>query len=115
MTGNELATAVQHNLPIIAFVVNNGLYGTIRMHQERDYPGRPSATELYNPDYVKLAEAYGAHGEMVARTEDFAAAFERAVASGKPALIELRVDPEAITPTMTLTGLREAALAKVKT
>jgi len=114
MTGNELATAVQHNLPIIAFVVNNGLYGTIRMHQERDYPGRPSATELYNPDYVKLAEAYGAHGEMVARTEDFAPAFERAVASGKPALIELRVDPEAITPTATITALREAALTKGK-
>jgi acetolactate synthase-1/2/3 large subunit len=114
MTGNELATAVQHNLPIIAFIVNNGLYGTIRMHQERDYPGRPSATELYNPDYVKLAEAYGAHGEMVARTEDFAPAFARAVASGKPALIELRVDPEAITPVTTLSGLREAALAKAK-
>jgi len=114
MTGNELATAVQHELPIIAFIVNNGLYGTIRMHQERDYPGRASATELYNPDYVKLAEAYGAHGETVARTEEFAPAFERAAASGKPALIELRVDPEAITPTATLSGLREAALAKAK-
>jgi acetolactate synthase-1/2/3 large subunit len=114
MTGNELATAVQHGLPIIAFIVNNGLYGTIRMHQERDYPGRNTGTELHNPDYVKLAEAYGAHGEMVARTEDFASAFERAVASGKPALIELRIDPEAITPVATLTGIREAALAKAK-
>jgi acetolactate synthase I/II/III large subunit len=114
MTGNELATAVQHKLPIIAFVVNNGLYGTIRMHQERDYPGRNTGTELYNPDFMKLAEAYGAHGERVARTQDFAPAFERAVASGKPALIELRIDPEAITPTATLTGLRKAALAKAR-
>jgi len=114
MTGNELATAVQHDLPIIAFIINNGLYGTIRMHQERDYPGRTSATELYNPDFAKLAEAYGAHGETVAKTQDFAPAFERAVASGKPALIELRVDPEAITPVATMTGIREAALAKTK-
>ncbi|MDH3234812.1 MAG: thiamine pyrophosphate-dependent enzyme, partial [Alphaproteobacteria bacterium] len=114
MTGNELATAVQHNAPIIAFIINNGLYGTIRMHQERDYPGRQSATELYNPDYAKLAEAYGAHGETVAKTDEFAPAFERAVASGTPALIELRIDPDASTPAATLSGIREAALAKGK-
>jgi acetolactate synthase-1/2/3 large subunit len=86
----------------------------MRMHQERDYPGRTTGTELYNPDYAKLAEAYGAHGEVVTMTEEFAPAFERAAASGKPALIELRIDPDASTPTATLSGLREAALAKAK-
>jgi len=114
MTGNELATAVQHKLPIICFVVNNGLYGTIRMHQERDYPGRSSATDLYNPDYLKFAEAYGAHGERVERTEEFASAFERAVAAKKPALVELCIEPDAITPVATLSGIREASLANSK-
>ena len=114
MTGNELATAVQHRLAILCFVINNGLYGTIRMHQERDFPGRVTATDLYNPDYMKLAEAYGAHGERVERTEDFAPAFERAVASGVPALIELRIDPDAITPAATLSGIRKASLAQAK-
>ena len=109
MHGQEFITAVRYNLPIITVLVNNGTYGTIRMHQERDYPGRVSATDLVNPDFVAFAEAYGGHGELVARTEDFAPAFERARRSGKPAIIEVRLDAEAITPTRTLTQIREKA------
>jgi acetolactate synthase I/II/III large subunit len=112
MHGQELATAVQYGLPIIVIVVNNGKLGTIRMHQENHYPGRVSATELANPDFAALARAYGAHGEVVEETDAFAAAFERARASGKPALLELRIDPEAITPVATLSGLRAKARAR---
>jgi acetolactate synthase-1/2/3 large subunit len=112
MNGQEFATAMQYNAPIIVLVVNNGMYGTIRMHQEREYPGRVSGTELANPDFAAYARAFGGHGETVERTADFAAAFQRAGASGKPAIIELRIDPEAITPSATLSGLRAAALAK---
>ncbi|HKQ28853.1 MAG TPA: thiamine pyrophosphate-dependent enzyme, partial [Burkholderiales bacterium] len=83
---------------------------TIRMHQEREYPGRVFGTDLKNPDFAAYARAFGAHGETVERTEDFAPAFERAAASGKPALIELRIDPEAITPATTLSAIREKAL-----
>jgi acetolactate synthase-1/2/3 large subunit len=107
MNGQEFATAVQYGLPIIVIVVNNGIYGTIRMHQEREYPGRVEGTDLRNPDFAALARAYGGHGETVERTGDFAAAFERARDSGKPAIIEIRLDPEAITPTRTLTDIRE--------
>ncbi|WP_295812694.1 thiamine pyrophosphate-binding protein [uncultured Nitratireductor sp.] len=107
MNGQEFATAVQENLPIIVVVVNNGIYGTIRMHQEREYPGRVSGTSINNPDFAALARAYGGHGETVEKTGDFASAFERAQASGKPALIEIRLDPEAITPAKTLTDIRE--------
>ena len=106
MHGQEFATAVRHDLPIITLVINNGIYGTIRMHQERDYPGRVSATDLTNPDFAALAVAYGGHGEIVERTEDFAPAFLRARASGKPAIIEIRLDPEAITPARTLSQIR---------
>jgi len=102
MHGQEFATAVQHKLPIIVVVVNNSMYGTIRMHQERDYPGRVSATELTNPDFAALARAYGGHGETVLTTSEFAAAFERAEASGMPAIIEVKLDQQAITPTRTL-------------
>jgi acetolactate synthase-1/2/3 large subunit len=109
MTGQELATAVQYELPIIVAVVNNGMYGTIRMHQERSFPGRVSGTGLRNPDFAAYARAFGAHGETVEATAQFKPAFERAVASGKPAVIELRIDPEAITPSATLAGLREKA------
>jgi acetolactate synthase-1/2/3 large subunit len=112
MNGQEIATAVQYDAPIITLVVNNGMYGTIRMHQEREFPARVSGTELRNPDFAAYARAFGGHGETVERTADFAPAFQRAVASGKPAVIELRIDPEAITPSATLTGLREAALKK---
>ncbi|MDY0882718.1 thiamine pyrophosphate-binding protein [Dongia soli] len=110
MNGQELATAVQYGANVIFLVINNGMYGTIRMHQEKTYPARISGTELHNPDFAALARAYGAHGETVERTEDFAAAFQRAEAAGKPALIEIRIDPEAITPRLTLTQMREAAL-----
>jgi acetolactate synthase-1/2/3 large subunit len=92
--------------------MNNGMYGTIRMHQEREFPARVSGTELKNPDFAAYARAFGGHGETVARTADFAPAFQRAVASRKPAVIELKIDPEAITPTATLSGLRAAALKK---
>ncbi|MDZ5698139.1 thiamine pyrophosphate-binding protein [Chelativorans sp. M5D2P16] len=107
MNGQEFATAVQYDLPIIVVVVNNGTYGTIRMHQERHYPGRVSATDLKNPDFAALARAYGGHGETVEKTEDFAGAFERAWESGRPAIIEVKLDPEAITPARTLTDIRE--------
>ena len=107
MTGQELATAVQYGLNIVILVVNNGMYGTIRMHQERNYPGRVSGTSLINPDFAALARAYGAYGELVERTADFPAAFERAIAAGKPALLELRIDPEAITPRTTLSEIRK--------
>src|SRR3546814_7284380 len=98
MHGQELATAVQYGLPIVVIVVNNGKLGTIRMHRENHFPGRVSATDLANPDFVALARAYGAYGALVEDTADFAAAFERARDCGKPALLELRLDPEAITP-----------------
>jgi acetolactate synthase I/II/III large subunit len=110
MNGQELATAVQHGAAFVALVVNNGLYGTIRMHQEREYPGRVFGTELRNPDFAAYARAFGGHGETVERTEDFAPAFERAAASGKPALVEVRIDPDAITPATTLSAIREKAL-----
>ncbi len=114
MNGQELATAVQYNANIVALVVNNGMYGTIRMHQEREYPGRVYATELVNPDFAAYARAFGAHGETVESTEQFAPAFERARAAGKPALIELRIDPDAITPSTTLSAVRAKALADRK-
>jgi acetolactate synthase-1/2/3 large subunit len=107
MNGQEFATAVQFGLPIIVVILNNGIYGTIRMHQEREYPGRVSGTTLTNPDFAAYARAFGGHGETVDRTEDFAPAFERARASGKPSIIEIKLDPEAITPVKTLTDIRE--------
>jgi acetolactate synthase-1/2/3 large subunit len=110
MTGQELATAVQYGAAFVTLVVNNGLYGTIRMHQEREYPGRVYGTDLRNPDFAAYARAFGAHGETVTRTAEFAPAFERAWSSGKPALIELQIDPDAITPATTLTAIREKAL-----
>jgi acetolactate synthase-1/2/3 large subunit len=115
MTGQELATAVQYDAAVVILVVNNGMYGTIRMHQERHYPGRVSGTDLVNPDFAALACAFGAHGSVVERTQDFTAAFDEALACGKPALIELRVDPEALTPRQTLTEIREQAQARLST
>ena len=106
MNGQELATALRYGLNIVFVVVNNGIYGTIRMHQETHFPGRVHGTDLHNPDFAALARAYGAHGERVERTEDFAPAFERARNAGKPALIELALDPEVLTPTQTIAGLR---------
>ncbi|MEZ5842848.1 MAG: thiamine pyrophosphate-binding protein [Hyphomicrobiaceae bacterium] len=106
MTAQEMATAVQYGLDIVTIVANNGMYGTIRMHQERHYPGRVVGTSLVNPDFAMFARSFGGHGETVERTEDFAAAFERAVASRKPAIIELKIDPEALSPRATLSEIR---------
>ena len=110
MNGQELATAVHHKLNVIFVIVNNGIYGTIRMHQERDYPGRVHGTNFTNPDFAALARAYGAHGETVTETAQFAAALERSIASGKPSVIEVVIDPQAITTQTTLDALREKAL-----
>ncbi len=110
MNGQELATAVQYRLPVLFIVINNGMYGTIRMHQEREYPARVYATALENPDFAALARAYGLHGETVSATAEFTPAFERAVSSGKPALLELRIDPDAITTRARLSSIREQAL-----
>jgi acetolactate synthase I/II/III large subunit len=109
MSGQELATAVQYRLAVAFLVVNNGMYGTIRMHQERLYPGRVVGTDLVNPDFAAYAESFGCYGEVVARTEDFADAFERALDADRPALLELRVDPEAISPRATISEIREEA------
>ncbi|MDO6963547.1 thiamine pyrophosphate-binding protein [Rhizobium alvei] len=109
MHGQEFATAIRYELPIITVLVNNGIYGTIRMHQEREYPGRVSGTGLTNPDFAAFAKAYGGHGEKVTRTEDFAAAYLRARESGKPSIIEVMLDPEAITPARSLSDIRAAA------
>ena len=111
MTGQEFATAVQYDLPVIVIVVDNGMYGTIRMHQERHYPGRVVATGLKNPDFAAYARAFGGYGATVIRTADFFSAFEAAQNSGKPAVLHLKVDPEALTPTMSLSATREKAQA----
>jgi acetolactate synthase-1/2/3 large subunit len=111
MTGQELATAMQYELPIIVVIADNGMYGTIRMHQERHYPARVIATELRNPDFAALARAYGGFGVTVEKTADFTTAFEAAVASGTPAVIHLKVDPQAITPATTIDAIRKAAQA----
>ncbi|HKF63987.1 MAG TPA: thiamine pyrophosphate-binding protein [Dongiaceae bacterium] len=110
MNGQELATAVQYKLPVIFVVVNNGMYGTIRMHQERNYPERVLGTELVNPDFAALARAYGAHGELIEKTEEFGPALERALGAGKPTLLEIRIDPEALTIRQSLSQIRAAAL-----
>jgi acetolactate synthase-1/2/3 large subunit len=110
MNGQELATAAQYRLSVVFIVVNNGMYGTIRMHQEREYPARVYATALENPDFAALARAYGLHGETVATTSEFGPAFERALASGKPALLEVRIDPEVITTRARLSAIREQAI-----
>ncbi len=109
MNGQELATALQYGAATIFILVNNGMYGTIRMHQERAYPQRVIGTDLANPDFAALARAYGAHGERVERTEEFAPAFERALAAGTAAVIEIRLDPEAITPRQSLSAIRDAS------
>lgn len=114
MLGQELATAVQFNAPVIFLIVNNSMLGTIRMHQERSYPARVHATTLRNPDFAALARAYGAFGETVRRTEDFASVFEAAVKSGKPAVIELVTDPDVLTPDQSLSAARAQGESKTK-
>jgi acetolactate synthase-1/2/3 large subunit len=111
MHGQELATAVKYGTNLTVIIVNNGMYGTIRMHQERSYPGRVSATDLVNPDFAALAQSYGCHGETVTRTDQFTGAWKRANAYMGPSLIELQVDPELITPTQTIDDIRRAAQA----
>ena len=108
----ELATARQHGAAVVVLVVDNGMYGTIRMHQERHYPGRVSGTDLVNPDFVALARSFGAHGERVEHTADFSAALDRALAAGVPAVLHLPVDPEALTPRQTLSEIRDGAAAE---
>jgi acetolactate synthase-1/2/3 large subunit len=109
MNGQEFATAVQYDLPFITVICDNGLYGTIRMHQEREYPGRVLATVLRNPDFAAYAQAFGGFGITVERTDQFAEAYGLAKASGKPAIIHLKIDPDAILPGTTLTRIREQA------
>jgi acetolactate synthase-1/2/3 large subunit len=111
MNGQEFATAVQYNLPIIVILVDNGMFGTIRMHQERNYPGRVVATNLRNPDFVAYATAFGGYGERVERTEEFMPAFERALSAGQPSILHCLSDAEAITPANSLSAIRSAASA----
>ena len=114
MNGQEFATAVQYGLPIIVVLIDNGMYGTIRMHQERMYPGRVIATALRNPDFAAYARAFGGHGETVRETAEFLPAYERASASGLPSILHVKVDPDAITPTTTLSAIRGQALEKAR-
>lgn len=109
MTCQEFATAVQYGLKLVVILVNNGMYGTIRMHQERHYPGRVSATDLVNPDFAAMARAMGGFGEAVTKTEEFAGVFAKAQGYPGPALIEVRLDPEALTPNASLAEIRAAA------
>jgi len=111
MNGQELATAVQYGLAIVFVVIDNGMYGTIRMHQERHYPGRVSGTSLVNPDFAALARAYGAYGETVSATDAFMPAFERAAAVAGPSLLHVRIDPQALTPSASLDALRAQGFA----
>ncbi len=112
MSGQEFATAVHHGIDPIIIVVNNNMFGTIRMHQERDYPERVIATELTNPDFTAWAESFGAFGALVEKTEDFAPAFEAAMNARRISLIEIRIDPEVITTSTTLSAIRNMSLAK---
>jgi len=107
MTGQELATAVQYDLPTITIIANNGMFGTIRAHQERAYPRRVIATTLVNPDFAAYAASFGAVGYTIEATRDFAPALRAALASAKPSVIELKLDPEALSPRKTLTEIRE--------
>jgi acetolactate synthase-1/2/3 large subunit len=111
MTGQEFGTAVQAGANIVVVVIDNGIYGTIRMHQEREYPGRVSGTDLVNPDFAALARAYGGAGFTVETSAAIAPAIDAALAAGKPAIVHVKIDPEAITPTTTLAAIRQKALA----
>lgn len=113
MTGQEMATATGYGVGrLISLVVDNGTYGTIRMHQEREYPGRVSGSDLFNPDFAALARAYGWQAERVDGTADFEPAFTRALAAGRPSLIHLKLDADQITSRTTLSAIREAALRR---
>jgi acetolactate synthase-1/2/3 large subunit len=112
MTGQEIATAAQYGAHFVCVVVNNGLYGTIRMHQEREYPNRVSGTTLVNPDFAAYARSFGADGYSVQATAEFAPAFRAALAGNRPSIIELKLDPEAVTTRQTLSQLRGASTKK---
>jgi acetolactate synthase-1/2/3 large subunit len=109
MTGQELATAALEEIGPVILVFNNAMYGTIRMHQERRFPGRMVGTALRNPDFLALARAYGVFAASVTRTEEFAPAFEEAVSGSRAAIIELKMDPEMITTRTTLSEIRRQA------
>ncbi|MGN6799424.1 MAG: thiamine pyrophosphate-dependent enzyme, partial [Gaiellaceae bacterium] len=109
MLGQELATAMQYDAPIVVLIVDNGMYGTIRMHQERNFPRRVVGTDLVNPDFAAYAESFGAYGENVGQTAEFPAALERALDAGRPAVLALKTNPETITPRATITAIRAAA------
>jgi acetolactate synthase I/II/III large subunit len=109
MTLNEFSTACQHGAAVVVIVCNNGQYGTIRMHQEKTYPARVSGTALMNPDFAALARAYGGHGEVVRETAEFLPALARALESGRPAIIELVLDPDALSPALTVARARALA------
>ena len=109
MNGQELATAVSRNANLLVLVVDNGSYGTIRMHQEREYPGRLSGTDLVNPDFAALARAYGAWAGTVERTEDFAGVLQEALGRTGVRLLHLKTDVEQITPATTISAIRERA------
>jgi acetolactate synthase-1/2/3 large subunit len=110
MNGQEFATAVQYGLPVLVLVFDNASLGTIRMHQEREYPGRVSATSLVNPDFAAMARSFGGFGATVEKTAEFAPAFLAAEASGLPSIIHVKFDAEGITPTTTLSAIRKKAL-----
>ena len=107
MTAQELATVAQYGLPIITIIANNGTFGTIRMHQEREYPGRVVGTTIVNPDFVAMAKSFGLEGVRVETTAAFAPAFKAALASRKATVIEVKLDPEALAVRKTLTQIRE--------
>jgi acetolactate synthase-1/2/3 large subunit len=115
MTGQELATATGYGAKrLISIVVDNGTYGTIRMHQEREYPGRVSGSDLFNPDFAALARAYGWRAERIERTAQFEPAFAAALEAGQPTLLHLKLDTDVSTSRTTLRAIRAAALQRLQ-
>ncbi|BDV37515.1 thiamine pyrophosphate-binding protein [Methylocystis bryophila] len=114
MNGQEFATAAQYRLPIVFIICDNASYGTIRMHQEANFPGRVIGTDLLNPDFASYARAFGGWGALIERTDDFPSAFAQARESGLPSILHLKIDPDRITPTATLSDIRRAALSRLQ-
>ncbi len=108
-SGHELGTARQYDLPIIVIIINNGIHGSIRMHQERHYPGRVIATDIVNPDFTAYARAFGLDATLIETAAEFGPALRAAIANRRPAVLELRLDPEALTPDATLSEIRARA------
>lgn len=111
MCGHELGTALQYGLPIVVIVIDNGIHGAIRVHQERHFPGRVIGTDLVNPDFVAYARAFGAYAEAVETAAEFGGALQRALDARTPSVLVLRLDPEAITPDATLSQIRARGAA----